>query len=1123
MLHRAIAVVGVLVVAGVPASAVADTSEDDPTGLDLKPNQIITVAGTPESGYSGDGWHARDARLGDRLNISLGSDGTVYIADIANDRLRAVDGDGIIDTVAGTRARRSPQRDVPVAEGWTFSPRNTPHAVAAGQNGALYVAASETIYRIEPDGRPEVIGGNGDESFSDGGDGGDGGPAVDAWIYQPSDIAVDADGNVYVADGNNQRIRKIATDGTITTIAGGGERPPLDAVDGPATEASTPDVQALAVDSQGTVYFSQENGRPGVWKVDSDGVLSVAAGTGIAGFDGDGGPADQAKLSSPPSGLAVDAGDNLYLTDTDTGHVRRVDTDGVITTVGPAFTAMLGGRLDDVAVGPDGDLYVAVGPQVRMLVQSVEDPGPAVNGTPPRVGPDPWADEEPGTLVTVAGNGEEPTGQEADAIFGLPISPEPPPRRSVAVNADGSLLYADPARHQVLSVDAAGTVRAVAGTGGEGISGDGGPAADATLSRPSAVTVDASGTLYIADTGNSRIRAVDSEGVITTVAGSRAPGYDENPDDVVLGDGGAATDAMLIDPQDVAVSADGSLYIADGRGERIRMVDASGTISTLAGGGDLWAQEADGEPATNANLWEPNAVAVDANGTVYFTGQGMPWVRKVDPKGTLTTVAGNSYLEVGEGGFDGDGGPGTKAELNTPRDLAIGPHGALYIADTFNSRVRRVDADGVITTVVGTGERRDSGDDGQATEAAINEPDALAFDAEGALYVAGAHSGRVRRVDPDGVISTVADLAATPARTKPQQAIRTPFGSPGSLAIAQSGALHVMESSTGGPVRRIDPDGAVSTVRVDEHLDGGVPLHANAVAYGTDGSLYVAVSGAVKRLYPDGAMVTVAGGGVSAQPPDEARSPTSITLSPTALAAGPSGSVYIADAQHGQIFKLDQHGRLTKVAKDERAGGGLLASGGTGLAVDRQGAVYIADPLGDVVRRVAPDGTASVFAGNGEPWPLRDDDGDGGPATEAVVSSPDSVAVGDDGNVYVSTSSGIRRVDSEGTITTVLEQTEGEDGAPLPGMQLTALAIDAHGNVYFSDLAQHRVRVLVRPSEISSGASPASLVAAGAIALLLTAGGVIVWRRRRAADAASAGDHPTAPPTPADAGARSSP
>jgi len=318
----------------------------------------------------------------------------------------------------------------------------------------------------------------------------------------------------------------------------------------------------------------------------------------------------------------------------------------------------------------------------------------------------------------------------------------------MAVDPAGNVFIADRNNHRVRKVDAAtGVITTVAGTGSDGYAGGGGLATAAALYYPSGVAVDAAGNLYIADTYNHRVRRVDAAtGTITTVAGTGVQGYG--------GDGGPATGATLSGPAGVAVDALGNLFIADEGNCRVRRVDAAtGTITTVAGTG-VRGYAGDGGPATSAELTFPSGVAVDAAGTVFIADRANNRVRRVDATtGVITTVAG-----IGSFGYSGDGGPATSAALGSPEGLAVDGAGNLFIADTSNNRVRRVDAaTGVITTLAGASGSGSWGDGGPAAGAALSVPGGVAVDATGNIFIADMGNQRVRRIDArTGIISIVA-------------------------------------------------------------------------------------------------------------------------------------------------------------------------------------------------------------------------------------------------------------------------------------------------------------------------------------------------------------------------------
>jgi sugar lactone lactonase YvrE len=256
----------------------------------------------------------------------------------------------------------------------------------------------------------------------------------------------------------------------------------------------------------------------------------------------------------------------------------------------------------------------------------------------------------------------------------------------VTVAADGSVYIADTGNQRVRRVGTDGVITTVAGTGKRSFSGDGGPALRAGLS-PVGVAVTADGILYIADWSNARVRRVDGNGGITTVVGTGKRGFS--------GDGGPAALARLNDPEALAVGPDGALYIADSRGDRIRRVGSDGVITTVAGTGTR-GFSGDGGPAVLADLSAPSAVAVTADGALYIADSVNARVRRVGPDGVITTVAG-----TGERGFSGDGGPAVRAQLFAPSDIVATGDGSIYVADPANNRIRAVDRDGLITTMFG--------------------------------------------------------------------------------------------------------------------------------------------------------------------------------------------------------------------------------------------------------------------------------------------------------------------------------------------------------------------------------------------------------------------------------------
>jgi sugar lactone lactonase YvrE len=373
----------------------------------------------------------------------------------------------------------------------------------------------------------------------------------------------------------------------------------------------------------------------------------------------------------------------------------------------------------------------------------------------------PSTSAEPG-ISAFAGTGA--VGYSGDGGPALEATLNDP--RTVAVGPRGDVFVADTLNNVVRRVDPSGIITTVAGTGTAGEAGDGGPATSAQLQWPHSVAVDSQGNLYIADSPNHRIRRVDPHGIITTVAGTGRGGYG--------GDGGPATEARLSDPKGLALDSQGTLYIADTGNSRVRRVDASGIISTVAGNGEVGGA-GDGGPASDAQVSHPRSIALDGTGVMFISEDAegeVSRIRKVDASGVITRFAG-----TGEAGFSGDGGPAYQAQLNRPRGIAADASGNLFIADSDNNRIRRVDTAGVITTVAGSGDRGSTGDGGPATEASLAVPRGVAVGPDGDVYVADTFGARIRRI-PGPAPSSPPAQPDPPPDPPPSRSPETPPPSP---------------------------------------------------------------------------------------------------------------------------------------------------------------------------------------------------------------------------------------------------------------------------------------------------------------------------------------------------------
>ena len=330
------------------------------------------------------------------------------------------------------------------------------------------------------------------------------------------------------------------------------------------------------------------------------------------------------------------------------------------------------------------------------------------------------------TITTVAGDGKQ--GFSGDG--GPATSAQIFDAHGIAFDASGNLYIADTNNWRIRKVSISGIITTVAGKGTEGFSGDGGAATSAEL-YPWGVALDPSGNLYIADGRNYRIRKVSTSGIITTVAGKGTKGFS--------GDGGPAGSAELGFTGGVALDSAGNIYIADGGNNRIRKVSTSGIITTVAGKGTK-GFSGDGGPATSAELGSPSGVAVDSTGNIYIDDENNDRIRRVDTSGIITTVAGGGSNGLAEGG------PATSAELSDPVGLAVDSGGNFYFADLNNGRIRKVSTAGIITTVAGNGDYGYNGDNIPALSAKLSTLFGVAVDSAGDVYFVDAQNQRIRKV-----------------------------------------------------------------------------------------------------------------------------------------------------------------------------------------------------------------------------------------------------------------------------------------------------------------------------------------------------------------------------------------
>lgn len=676
----------------------------------------------------------------------------------------------------------------------------------------------------------------------------------------------------------------------------------------------------------GNATFSVVAGSVGAliyqWQLNGTNLPNNIISTMVGNVWLDGAAATNTTFSAP-FGTVVDAAGNLYVADRNNNVVRRTGTNGISKIIagigvsafggdgGPATNAFLS-QPSAVIFDTNGNLYISDSNNNRVrkvdtngIISTVAGNGaqfpPAGSGTATSVAinfPIGLALDKAGNLY-IADNGNfcvrkvSPAGSLTTVAgqVGTPgSSGDGFPATSallngvigVAVDNSGNIYIADSGNNRIRKVNTFGTISTIAGTGTAGYSGDGGSATLAKLYAPAGLYVDIYSNILIADTGNQYIRKI-TNGIIVAVAGNGVAGFS--------GDGGAALSANVCFPRTVSVDKSGNLYVAD-YSNRVRMVGTNGTIMTVAG-----KALDDGDWATNSTLNAPASVAQDRAGNLYIADLQNERVRMIDTNGVISTFAGN-----GIPGFAGDGGPATNASLSAPCGVALDAFGNLLIADQGNFRVRRVDGNGHITTVAGKGAPAFSGDGGAATNAGIN-PFALAADASGNLFIADSSNFRIRKVDTNGIITTAAGNGS--------------FAYPG--------------------------DGGAAT-------NAGI-LNPQGVAVDPLGNLFIGFNGRVARVDTSGNIHTVAGNGTSGYSGDGGPATNAAFLGPYGLALDPAGNVFVSDLGDACVRKVGTNGIVTTIVgtgtrgtpSDNVPAAGTSLDYPRGICLDSHGNLLITD------------------------------------------------------------------------------------------------------------------------------------------------------------------------------------
>lgn len=1044
---------------------------------------VSTFAGNGKNGSANGQGPGESFKL--PVGITTDKAGNFYVSDGDNTSILKIDPAGTVTTLMLHFASPPTQFD--------------PYGIAADANGNLYSADpfSNFIWKIDPSGNVTVLAG-GTQGATDG-------QGTAASFNHPAGITVDNAGNIYVADTDNQSIRKITPAGLVTTFATGLNYP-----------------VGLVVNGQGTL-FVVNGGDNEIKTVSPSGLVSTLAAGTQAGFNG-------------PQFIAMDQQGNLYITDSNNNLIKKVTPAGTVTIIAGKPAAGSNGGIGvaagfnnplGITINPAGDIYVvdSNNNMVRRILLSgytIDKPLPpgltfdpntgTISGTP--------TSSYPSTDYTIsafnAGGGSSFTINitVSNAVVILqppnisytspdiypanaPIPPLAPVNTGGAVSpetygittfagstgsngtfgvinsirsAGSGALYVTDASQRLMKITPGGQLTVIAGSANNAGYADGQGAA-ALFNEPGEMAVDGAGNIYIADENNNVIRKIAPDGTVTTFAGTGTRGSAD----------GTLTTATFDQPTGLVFDFAGNMYVSDFNSNIIRKITPAGLVSTLAGTANQ-SGKANGTGAA-ARFYEPGYLMTDPSGNIYVSDFGNNMIRMITSTGTVSTIAG-----TGASGLINGNGP--VATFNGPQGMVFDTQGNLYVADQNNYVVRKITPSGTVSTYVGSG-TRGATNGYPLTAVNLAYPRDIIIDPSGDMFLAD--GGQIRKINPSGYTidkslppglsfdSTTGTISGIPASPSlPTNYTVTAYNAAGSsfyvinitvtgsvvtppLITYQTPQVYIINSAitplsptnTGGPVP------ASIYGQINTFAGSGTPGKADGtgraasftnpagVTFDGTGNLIVGDgSGHLRKITPAGVVSTV----------------NNFTGVASGLVIDGSGNIYIANISNNEIEKLSSNGTLSVLSGNPSPGAvngtGAAASfnAPTALVMDASGNILVADQLNNLIRKVTPAGAVTTFAGSG----LRAEADGAGLA--AGFNNPSGIAIDASGNIYVADGGGntIRKITPAGVVTTLAGNgsagaTDGTGaGASFNGPQ--GLAFDALGNLYVADSGNNRIR-----------------------------------------------------------------
>ncbi len=1058
---------------------IADTNNHSIRSISIE-GTVTTIAGSSTSG-SDDGASAT-ARFNAPTGVAIDALGNIIIADRSNHRIRSIDADGMVTTIAGSSTSGSD-------DGASATARfNAPTGIAIDALGNIIVADrnNNRIRSISPEGVVTTIAGGSADVFANG-------AGSTAGFNVPTDIAIDALGNIIVADRDNHRIRKI--DRNSIALAGtpancddiGSYDVGLIVSDGEFEDLQSFDIMVLDDGSCGVIPTNLALSTISI-------IENIATNSIIATIDATAtnpldvfefsivGGRDSASFSIISGNqLVIDHSPNfdaqssyeIVVAVSDTLHIATKSFEINVIEIEnvPVFTGA------PITVVRINSLY-----RYKLSASDADSPNLIFSAAPNTDLPSWLAVDVDAVVTTLAGDGSQGSdnGATSTARFNFPAG--------VVIDASGNIIVADRANHRIRSINTDGMVRTIAGSE-TGFAN--GASATAKFNVPTGVAIDASGNIIVADSNNHRIRRIAPDGTVSTIAGTGTIGFGNG----IFADGASAT-ARFNNPTGVAIDVSGNIIIADSFNHRIRSITPDGMVRTIAGSETGFV---DGASAT-AKFNVPTGVAIDASGNIVVADRNNHRIRRIAPDGTVSTIAGTGTTGFGNGDFID--GASVTARFRSPFGVAIDASGNIIIADSLNHRIRRIASDGTVSTIAGTGTTGfGNGDfiDGASVTARFRSPFGVAIDASGNIIVADSNNNRISKIDRSnfalrGTPSSCGDIGMHNLAL---------IVSDGEFQDLQSFDIMVLDDGSCG---LIPTNLALSATTIIENIaTSSIVATISADDSDNPASLSFSIVGG-----RDSASFSISGDNqlvIDHSPNFDAQSSYEIILgvSDTLHIATRSFEINVIEIENVPVFTgapitvvrinslyryklsasdadspnlifsaapntdlpswlaVDVDAVVTTLAGDGSQGSDNGATSTArfnspaGVVIDASGNIIVADRDNHRIRSITPDGMVRTIAGSQTGF------ADGASAT-AEFNSPTGVAIDASGNIIVADRDNyrIRSIDTDGMVSTIAgSSTSGsDDGASATARfsNPTGVAIDVSGNIIVADSFNHRIR-----------------------------------------------------------------